>query len=509
MGAGLNSKSEHVTFVTIETYPVRYNPVDDQIQYASDLTVEVFYQEPTAPLLTATDEFDLVIIAPEKFSSDLQELIDHKNSVGVKTYLKTTESIYSEYDGVDNPERIKYFIRDAIETQDITFVMLVGGLTSPIMGTSRDDKNQGSKDWYVPVRYTNNKEMGGTYDPGFISDLYYADIYEGNGSNFSSWDKDRDGESDGIFANWRFGAPTDYIDFYPDVYVGRLACRNNVEVRLMVEKIITYETETAGSSWYDRMIGIGGDSHDDSGTDYDEGEVVCDYVFDTYMTGFTAVKLYSSHKDSDPDMVPSEDAILREINAGAGFVLFDGHGHPGSWNTHWHDDFTWDDTPGGVSCYDFFSLDNAGEYPITVVGGCHNSQFNITLLSTLLQKPSMWTHGQPYGECFGWSLARKKDGGSIASFGNTGLGYGSVGNHGDLDGDGVDLPDAIEGLGGYQEVVFFKSIDEGAVYLGQAWSEAETYYLHTFPGMEDQTDAKTVEQWPLLGDPSLKIGGYS
>jgi len=26
--------------------------------------------------------------------------------------------------------------------------------------------------------------------------------------------------------------------------------------------------------------------------------------------------------------------------------------------------------------------------------------------------------------------------------------------------------------------------------------------------MEDQTDAKTVEQWPMLGDPSLKIGGY-
>jgi hypothetical protein len=26
--------------------------------------------------------------------------------------------------------------------------------------------------------------------------------------------------------------------------------------------------------------------------------------------------------------------------------------------------------------------------------------------------------------------------------------------------------------------------------------------------MDDQTDCKTVEQWPILGDPSLYIGGY-
>lgn len=36
---------------------------------------------------------------------------------------------------------------------------------------------------------------------------------------------------------------------------------------------------------------------------------------------------------------------------------------------------------------------------------------------------------------------------------------------------------------------------------------AQKKYLDTFLGMEDQTDCKTVEQWPLLSDPSLKIGG--
>ena len=106
-------------------------------------------------------------------------------------------------------------------------------------------------------------------------------------------------------------------------------------------------------------------------------------------------------------------------------------------------------------------------------------------------------------------MARTKDGGSIASLGNTGLGYGAVGNTGDIDGDGEDLPDTVEALGGYQEVMFFKAIDDGIEFLGEAWGTANIYYANTFPPMEDQTDCKTLSQWQLLGDPSLKIGGYS
>ena len=51
-------------------------------------------------------------------------------------------------------------------------------------------------------------------------------------------------------------------------------------------------------------------------------------------------------------------------------------------------------------------------------------------------------------------------------------------------------------------------MDEGEDILGEAWGGATNRYLNTWPGMEDQTDAKHAEQWPLLGDPSLKIGGY-
>ncbi|MFW6121337.1 MAG: C25 family cysteine peptidase, partial [Petrotogales bacterium] len=161
--------------------------------------------------------------------------------------------------------------------------------------------------------------------------------------------------------------------------------------------------------------------------------------------------------------------------------------------------------------YDFPKLRNGDKLPVCVVGGCHNSQFNVTILATMTDKDNskhMWTYGFPAPECWSWWLTRKIGGGTIATIGNTGLGYGAVGEHGDLDGDNITEPDCLEALGGYWGIQFYKSFDEGKDVLGETWTGAINKYLDTFPGMDYQIDAKTVEQLPILGDPSLQIGGY-
>jgi hypothetical protein len=76
--------------------------------------------------------------------------------------------------------------------------------------------------------------------------------------------------------------------------------------------------------------------------------------------------------------------------------------------------------------------------------------------------------------------------------------------------DGVDDPDCVEVNGGYIETQFFKFIGiNNDQYVGSAWKDAVTSNLTVYPGMKNNLDAQTVEQWVLLGDPSLKIGGYS
>jgi len=365
-------------------------------------------------------------------------------------------------------------------------------MKSLFFGDGKDEKNQGSKNWYVPVRYTNHFEGSGG-DPGFISDLYYADIYDGE-DNFSSWDTD----GDGIFAYWHRFWGKDEIDMFPEVFVGRLACRNIFEVKIMVNKIISYESTPADPDWFNNFVAVAGDTHNDSDTNYYEGELMCDYVLDNYLTNFNPVKLYASNNDIDTLHVCSTENIIREISAGCGHIFFTGHGSPGVWDTHWPLDFRWSDTPGGIGCYDFFSLNNKEKLPICIVEACHNSQFNVTWL----------TYGRGYPECWSWWLTRKIGGGAIATLGHTGLSYEIIGENGDLDGDGVNLPDCLETVCGFQNLRFYETIGEGVDILGEVWGETINKYLTTFPGMEAQIDAKTISQWVLLGDPSLKIGGY-
>lgn len=251
VGAGLDENNIHKTFLTINTYPVRYEPASDIIYYAEDIDVTITYTTPDTTPFPANTDYDLVIIAPEKFSSALQPLIDHKISKGISTMLKTTEDIYAEYPAYDKPEQIKYFIKDALETYNTSFILLVGGLKSRIYAVPRDSESLGEKGWYLPVRYSSLMTSPDD-DPGYISDLYYADIYNATG-DFCSWDSN----GNHIYAEFG-GINADKLDLYPDVALGRLSCRSVKEVKGVVDKIITYEN-SADPSWFNKFVLVSGD----------------------------------------------------------------------------------------------------------------------------------------------------------------------------------------------------------------------------------------------------------
>lgn len=680
VGVGLNENNDHVTFVSIHYYPIRYTPATGALLIANDAELTVTYTEPTDTPFPTSAEYNLVIIAPQSFESALQPLIDHKNSYGVLTTLKTTEDIYNEFDGVDKPEQIKYFIKYAIETWGASYVLLVGGLKNMVFAKPRDDANQGSKGWHVPVRYTNlydNPKFplaseSTLFDPGVLSDLYYMDIYE-DGGNFSTWDPN----GDGTFAAWnRPGFENDTgLDLYPDVALGRLACVSVSEVRTVVKKIITYETTAYGSEWFKKMTVISGDgfldqedlniqwdttglptgvytiyaqssnpsaeygpvetinvtidktqetnltfNHDDNlritsypglpiaeivtvsegdilgNTDFTytpgDNEAYCNefyfwanmsylsevltirgksydpkpygnltsihvwvknsedaivfedwrnntemYYEGEYTTGEQALlgrggALYYMPSEFERDIIwasngkyTSRDDIINAWTEGAGFMFISGHGSPNVWTDHYPGipgNRAYGSLPGlevttlrpwppyfTMPIYPMDTIKNEEKLPITIIGGCHNSQFNVSMGYAFLDgmiyllpnfpKIHMWCYGQPVPETFSWRLVRNPHGGSIATIGNTGLGYGMP---------GVDL--TTGGGDGWITIEFFKQYGaEGLDVLGQAYQQTLTSYVNTF----DMTDLeaghpKSVQQWVLLGDPSLKIGGY-
>lgn len=490
-GGGLSGK-EHTTFLTIRMYPVRYDGSMHELLFVQTINITVTYEEPTTPLIQDNDVYDLLIIAPEKFLSDLEPLVIHKNNNGVKTKLVSTATVYDEmfWNGRDEQEKIKYFIKNAIETWGIRHVLLVGGLDGQ------------TDQWSLPVRYSHvvppdEQEYA---EQSFLSDLYYADIYDGIGG-FSSWDSNDDDQ----FAVWN-EVYKDEMDLYSDVFLGRLSCRSSQEVSIMVDKIITYETNTDTDEWFYNYVIVAGDSYPDE-TGFNEGELIGERSVEI-MPDFTPLRVYSSIDDINRKTV--NDAM----NPGAGFAYFCGHGSPGSWSTHFPPDgLEW---TTGYNLPDMIPLHNQEKLPITVVGGCHNGQFDVGLTNMLkgikeygimgyfFTQPFRFYYNEWVPNCWAWWLTSKSNGGAIATIANTGLG-----THGEGDQDYNEIADYLEVLDGWLELRFLElygELDQDDLGLNHA--QAMTEYLHVFLGSNEKMDTKMVQQWELFGDPSLKIGGY-
>lgn len=499
-GGGITN-GEHVTFLILHAFPARYVPLTNEIHYVEKITLTVEVETPAQQMME-TDVYDLVIVTPAEFTDIVEPLVTHKQNYGLDTIMVTLDEIYTgtyfPAEGRDGAEKIKYFLKNALEDWGIEYVLLMGGKKSFINGNwGMDGPTRVNDDlWHMPVRYAALDDQA---ENGYVSDLYFADIYNSD-STFSSWDTN----DDGVYAAWAFGLGKDTIDGFPDLYVGRLACRNDKEVQTVVDKIITYESSTADPSWFNKMLLVGGDTFPRD-TIY-EGEVTTAHSFEYMPPQFEATTLFTSdlslpygNKESSLSGRLAWMNLIPVMSEGYGFVAFDGHGSPTAWATHFNPNND-EDWVNGLMTYNMDLLSNGEKLPVISVGGCHNSEFNISLMDFANNE---WTY-QPTYECWSWHLVRMPRGGSIATLGYTGLGYGAVG-----DGNDDGIPDTIQYLGGFIEGRFFKAYGEDGVdMLGAAWAQSITEYNINFPPMEDRTDTKTIEEWCLLGDPSLKIGGY-
>jgi hypothetical protein len=385
MGSGIED-GEQVIFVNVQTTP-QYAPARDLIKIPTDINIELTYNDPSEPLFTA-DEYDLLIITHPLFADDLQPLVDHKNSHGMRTMMETVDNIYDSYDGVADWEDIKLFIADAIQDYGIEYVLLAGG-----------HKGQ-THDWYVPDFRSNNWDIATSYvppyDETFSSDLYFADVFRPNAYGFLEFE-DWDTNNNGVYAEGpKSLTGTDNIDFYPNVHVGRLPFRYSWEVPIAVNKIIDYENN-AQDSWYKKGVMVGGDGFPaerypgQATPGVYEGEIVGNaFASLLEQKGFTNTRLYCSYEGD----VYVEDAksVYDVLSQGAGWVHMTGHASPFILGSYHPDVFPL------IAFYTGFNVrnfNNDGKLAFMINEGCHNAQFDVTtqeLISGILEEdPYVWT----------------------------------------------------------------------------------------------------------------------
>jgi len=401
----------------------------------------------------STNNFDLLIITPSTFLNELQLFKEHKEQYGILTKIVTLDEIYNSVffpvEGRDDAEQIKYFIKNAYDEWNISFVLFMGGRA------------------LIPIRRCNTIPFEDV-PVDFTSELYYADIYDKYG-NFSTWDSD----NDDLFSEWYNNSCAEDFeqDLKPEIGLGRLPCYDVDEVHDLIQKIIEYESSPADSSLFNRMVVAGGETF----VEFEglEGEIITQKALDI-MSVFIPVKLWYSNGNLDRFGFK----IVKEISKGCGFLYLVGHGNYYSWATL---------NPEGKteSIFTIFHvplLSNRQEYPVCILSGCHVCKIEKSYF-------------------LGWQLTKQRYKGSIATIGATNVGYSGF----TYNGGGLD----------WLELQFFKEYMNGSRFIGDIWRQALTKFAEDYPidwsipaGENCAIDVKIAQEWVLIGDPSLRIGGY-
>ena len=456
--AGLKDE-ELVIYLSVSLYPVQYSPKDSTINYAKSADIVITYTSPENPV-TFPDVYDFLILTPDQFKSALQTLVDHKNNLNppIKTKMVTLNEIYTSVyfpvQGIDDQEKIKYFIRDAKDNWGITYVLLVGA------GVEGQELFPVRKAW---LSIANDEKY-------FPCDLYYADIYNSTGG-FPNWDRDGDGK------HAEYPADKLNMDVIPDVYLGKLPANNVDEVNDIVYKIIDYKTH---NKMIKKILQAGGDSFtpaygDESGV-Y-EGEYANTKVMEK-LPGYSTTRLWASENQI------TKSNIANGFKNGVDFVDFSGHGAIGCWATHpplsaenvWVPEGTLKSPYPTWKYYDFekYNVKNAKKLPVVFYNACSNNKYNQT------------------ADCLSWVTVRLPDGGGIAAFGASGLGYGAQGY------------DETERDMGWMEVHAFEELVDVKI-LGKVWANCITDYYNTFSDSFTNYDYKTMIELSMFGDPTLPI----
>lgn len=220
-------------------YPVQYLPKLKKLLLHNKIEVKIYFEEGTVvpiqltskqietarkeiqslvinpedlmafappPRKTLQGDLEYVIITSDAFASNFQPLADWRTKMGLKAEVKTTNWIYSNYSGYDNPEKIRNFIIDQFRNHGLIFVLLAGDVA------------------VVPVRNARISYQSYTYD--MPCDWYFSDLD-------GSWD----GNHNHIWGE-RIG---DSLDLYADVHVARAPIDNITQANGFVNKVFTYE----------------------------------------------------------------------------------------------------------------------------------------------------------------------------------------------------------------------------------------------------------------------------
>jgi hypothetical protein len=318
--------------------PVSYNPSTGKVSYFRDVTVriktrpdhssinalknltssknalnrvrafaqnpEMMNQYPVAP--KKSTGYQILIITPSAFEAGFADLVNYYASIGLTTQFASTEDIDSEMSGWDLPEKIRNYIRQEYQNNDIEYV-IIGGTEQLVP----------SRDFYCVVYYGTGGVEEESYD--IPTDLYYCAV---DGTDLAN-------------ANHVYGGTGDSTDLLPDLAIGRLPFTSTTDQASMIHKSVSYQANHVagednrplllGEYLYDDPVTLGGPFMDLLiGSHWDNGY----FSYGIPLGLNQIVKLYDTltgGSDSTSHWEWGTDTLLALINQGTSFIHHLGH----------------------------------------------------------------------------------------------------------------------------------------------------------------------------------------
>ncbi len=307
----------------------------------------------------------VIITDPDNVDA-LRPLADWKTQKGVPAEIHTTDSIYENFTGADQAEKIRNFLKDLENETGIDYLLLAGDNDT------------------VPTRYAYCDDGYAGDGNDVPTDTYYAFL---NGT----WD-DNDDSKYGEFG-------VDNITWAPDIYVGRLPASDSDTLETLVRNILDYEQNPAPGDWFNSGLFASAISNYDNDKNHDDvaddGANKTDHatlsvaVEDRFVpNNFTIERLfeheglapsnYSYHHGLDPTNISAR------MSLGHSVAILGGHGSPTtSWRLLWVNDADDDGLNDGGSEEQWkayvstgTNIDTEGRKPLVYIESCSGGHFD-------------------------------------------------------------------------------------------------------------------------------------
>ncbi|HEY9075184.1 MAG TPA: C25 family cysteine peptidase [Anaerolineaceae bacterium] len=411
---------------------------------------------------------DEIIITHANFRPALDSLIALRQSQGLSVAVEDVQAIFDTMGGgIPTPEAIRAYLLAAYQTwtPKPAYVLLVGDATVDPKHHYTTSPNVN----YIPVPLISGvsifqgelSQQAAGYQGEMATDHYYVAL-DGNDLPPSV---------------------TFPVDILPDLAIGRLPVNTLAETQAVVNKIVSYETNTAAQMWKGQALFIA----DDPGSTYggqsssDFPRYIVDLSDGAYLPQPPFSIIRQSLGNKTPNTVSSVRANLRNLwNSGLGLLMFYGHAsyHQWSGDLILHIGSPWGSDPMDPSVVRINQLTNGSKLPVVLEMTCFTGQF--------------W---MPAEHALDEALLRYAGGGAVAVF----------------------SPSTFESPIGHEALArgFMKEYQFGVkktVGMASVRAKAELYYTYYYPNMTPPFDITIygylrdmIWTYNLLGDPAMKL----